>query len=130
MTTDICSAAPSGPTETTASRHQRVASAALSRQGACGPDASDAGHNFYALLQLAAEQFAVGAVGHAEAEVHRLQLVIHVEPGAAERLDVGQRREPRVDGLRALRGGRARLRRRARLHFLFERAGVVSAILD
>src|SRR5438309_2292330 len=66
-------------------RHQRIAGALLASRTARGAQAGDAGHDFHPRLQLRREQLGIGAIGDAEPQVHRFQLVIHEQPGAPAR---------------------------------------------
>src|SRR5262245_62277477 len=98
-------------------RHQRVVRlvALLARRPARHFGRDDRDHHFGVLRELRriVQHFRVGAVGDAQPELHRLELLVDVEPDAAARLHRLQRREQRVD--RRGRRCRRRLRRRRAL---------------
>src|SRR5262249_59065825 len=98
-------------------RHQRVVRlvALLARRPARHFGRDDRDHHFGVLRELRriVQHFRVGAVGDAQPELHRLELLVDVEPDAAARLHPLQRREQRVD--RRGRRFRRRLPRRLAL---------------
>src|SRR6266550_5488758 len=67
-------------------RHERIARPGRRPRRADSAD-EDARDELHALLQLAAQQLRVGAVGDAEPQRHRFQLSVHVQPRTASRLD-------------------------------------------
>src|ERR1035437_8956064 len=83
-------------------RHERVARAGGGGRRRAHRAQQDARHELHPLLQFSAQQLRVGPVGDAEAQTHRLELFIHVQPRATSRLDHRQRREERVDRLSRL----------------------------
>src|SRR5262245_38181304 len=84
------------------SGHQRIAGAAWREGRSRRPESRHTRDEFGSVLKLAAEQLRVCAVGDAQPQVDGLQLLIDVQPRARPGLDRRQRREQRIDRLRAL----------------------------